>query len=115
MDHKLLKHFVAAAHHLHFAHAAKALGVPRSTVVGSVRTLEATLGYDLFDRSATSTVLTREGEAFLVDAERQLSASTKAAAADTPAPGGKAKASKGKGRAPAVKGERKPGRPRQGR
>jgi len=115
MDHKLLKHFVAAAHHLHFAHAAKSLGVPRSTVVASVRTLEATLGYDLFDTSASTTALTPEGEAFLVDAERQLTASAKAAAADTPAPGGKAKASKGKGRAPAVKGERKPGRPRQGR
>ena len=115
MDHNLLKHFVAAAHHLHFAHAAKALGVPRSAVVASVRSLEARVGYDLFSKSATSTVLTPEGEAFLVDAERQLAASAKAAVANKPAPGGKAKASKGKGRAPAVKGERKPGRPRQGR
>lgn len=114
MDHHL-KHFVAAAHHLHFAHAAKAIGVPRSTVVASVRALEARLGYDLFDKSAMSTVLTPEGEALLVDAERQLEASAKAAVASRPAPGGKAKASKGKGRAPAVKGERKPGRPRQGR
>ena len=115
MDHNLLRQFVAAAHHLHFAHAGKALGVPRSTVVSSVRTLEATLGYDLFDKDATSTVLTPEGAAFLIDAERQLNASAKAAAASAAAPGGKAKASKGKGRAPAVKGERKPGRPRQGR
>ncbi|NYF10149.1 DNA-binding transcriptional LysR family regulator [Leifsonia sp. AK011] len=115
MDHKLLKQFVAAAHHLHFAHAAKSLGVPRSTVVASVRSLEAAVGYELFDKSATSTVLTPEGEAFLVEAERQLAASTKAAAADTRAAGGKAKASKGKGRAPVVKGERRPGRPRQGR
>ncbi len=115
MDHKLLKHFVAAAHHLQFAHAARELGVARAAVVASVRSLEAALGYDLFDKSATSTVLTPEGEAFLVDAERQLSASAKAAAASAPAPGGKAKASKGKGRAPVVKGERRPGRPRQGR
>ena len=115
MDHTLLKRFVAAAHHLHFAHAATALGVPRSTVVASIRALEATLGYDLFDKSATSTVLTSQGEAFLVDAERQLATSAKAAAASAPAPGGKAKASKGKGRAPVVKGERRPGRPRQGR
>ena len=37
------------------------------------------------------------------------------AVASAAKPGGKAKASKGKGRAPAVKGEKKPGRPRQGR
>lgn len=115
MDHTLLKQFVAAARYLHFAHAARALGVPRSTVIAGVRSLEAQLGYPLFDTSATSTQLTPEGEAFLVDAERQLNKSAKAAAASAPKPGGKAKASKGKGRAPAVKGERPPGRKRQGR
>ena len=115
MDPQLLRQFVAAARHLHFAHAAKALGVPRSSVVASVRSLEEHLGYDLFDRTASTTVLTAEGEAYLVDAERQLKASAAAAAASAPKPGGKAKASKGKGRAPAVKGARKPGRPRQGR
>ena len=115
MDPQLLRHFVAAARHLHFAHAAKELGVPRSTVVASVRVLEDRLGYDLFDKTAMSTVLTPEGETYLVDAERQLSASAAAAARSVAAPGGKAKASKGKGRAPAVKGARKPGRPRQGR
>jgi DNA-binding transcriptional LysR family regulator len=115
MDPQLLRQFVAAARHLHFAHAAKELGVPRSTVVASVREIEARLGYDLFDKSAQTTVLTTEGEAFRVDAERQLKASAAAAAASAPKPGGKAKASKGKGRAPAVKGERKPGRPRQSR
>ena len=77
--------------------------------------LEAQLGYPLFDTSASVTKLTPEGETFLVEAERQLGASARAAAASAPPPGGKAKASKGKGRAPAVKGERKPGRPRQGR
>lgn len=115
MDHTLLKRFVAAARHLHFAHAARELGVPRSTVIAGVRTLEAELGYPLFDTSASVTTLTPQGEAFLVDAERQLAASEKAAATSVAPAGGKAKASKGKGRAPAVKGERKPGRPRQGR
>ena len=116
MDHTQLRHFVAAARHLHFAHAARELGVPRSTVVASVRLLEAQLGHPLFDDSASSTTLTAEGEAFLVDAQRQLDASAKAAARNVAAPGGKAKASKGKGRAPAVKGERKkPGGKRTGR
>ena len=115
MDHRLLAQFAASARHLHFAHAAKELGVPRSTVVAGIRALEAQLGYPLFDTSASTTTLTPEGKAFFVEAQRQLDASAKAAARDRPAPGGKAKASKGKGRAPAVKGERKPGRPRQGR
>lgn len=115
MDHTLLRHFAAAAQFLHFAHAARALGVPRSTVVASIRLLEAQLGYPLFDSAASSTVLTPEGETFLVDAERQLAKSAAAAQASAAAPGGKAKASKGKGRAPAVKGEKKPGRRRQSR
>ncbi len=115
MDHNLLKHFVAAARYLHFAHAARALGVPRSSLVASIRSIEAQLGYPLFDTDASSTQLTPQGEAFLVDAERQLASSAKAAARSAAPAGGKAKASKGKGRAPAVKGERKPGRPRQGR
>ena len=115
MDHTLLKRFVAAAHLLHFAHAAKALGIPRSTLITSIRSLEAQLGYELFATDAASTQLTPAGEAFLIDAERQLDKSAKASAASVAPAGGKAKASKGKGRAPAVKGERKPGRPRQGR
>ena len=115
MDHTLLKRFAAAAHHLHFAHAARELGIPRATLIASIRLMEQELGYELFVSGASSTQLTEAGEEFLVDAERQLAISAKSAAANVAAPGGKAKASKGKGRAPAVKGERKPGRPRQGR
>jgi DNA-binding transcriptional LysR family regulator len=115
MDHSALRQFVAAARHLHFAHAAREIGIPRAQLVASIRSMEAELGYDLFETGATSTKLTPQGEALLVDAERQLDISARAAAASAPKPGGKAKASKGKGRAPAVKGERKPGRPRQGR
>jgi DNA-binding transcriptional LysR family regulator len=115
VDHSLLRAFVAAARHLHFAHAAREVGVPRSSLIAGIRSLEAELGYPLFDTGATTTLLTPEGEEFLIEAERQLAASRRAAAASVAPAGGKAKASKGKGRAPAVKGERKPGRPRQGR
>jgi DNA-binding transcriptional LysR family regulator len=116
MDHTQLRLFVASARHLHFAHAAKELGVPRASVVASIRSMEQQLGYPLFDTSASSTTLTPEGEVYLVDAERQLNASAKAAAKNVAPPGGKAKASKGKGRAPAVKGVRsKPGGKRTGR
>ena len=115
MDHAQLRQFVAAARHLHFAHAARELGIPRSTLIASIRAMEEQLGHDLFVKDALSTQLTADGEALLVDAQRQLDTSAKAAAASAAKPGGKAKASKGKGRAPAVKGERKPGRMRQGR
>ena len=115
MDHAALKQFVAAARHLHFAHAARALGIPRSELISTIRSIEAQLGYELFDSSASSTQLTSEGEAFLVDAERQLASSARAAEASAAKPGGKARASKGKGRAPAVKGQPKPGRKRQSR
>ena len=102
MDHPALKQFVAAARYLHFAHAARALGIPRSALIATIRSMETELGYELFDTSASSTQLTAQGEAFLVEAERQLATSAKAAAASAAKPGGKAKASKGKGRAPAV-------------
>ncbi len=110
-----MRHFLAAADELHFAHAARALGVSRATVIASVKELEAELGYPLFDYSAPTTVLTPAGTALLERTRIEQAKSAAAAKASAPAPGGKAKASKGKGRAPAVKGERRVGRPRQGR
>jgi hypothetical protein len=115
VDATLLRHFVAVAEELHYAHAAKRLDIPRSSVVLSVRALEEELGYELFDRGAPTTVLTEKGVLFFADAKRQLDKSAASARANVAAPGGKAKASKGKGRAPAVKGERKPGKRRQSR
>ena len=110
-----MRHFLVAADELHFAHAARELGISRATVIASVKELEAELGYPLFDYSAPTTVLTAEGTALLTRTRIEQAKSAAAAAASAPAPGGKAKASKGKGRAPAVKGERRVGRPRQGR
>jgi DNA-binding transcriptional LysR family regulator len=115
VDSTLLRHFEAAAEELHFAHAAKRLDVPRSSLLLSIRVLEEELGYPLFDTTAATTTLTPEGEAFLVDAQRQLKLMAASQRANVAAPGGKAKANKGKGRAPAVKGERKPGKRRQSR
>ena len=110
-----MRDFVAAAEQLHFAHAAKLVGVSRATLIASVKELEAELGYPLFDYSAATTVLTPAGAELLARAQIERSKSAAAAKASAPAPGGKAKASKGKGRAPAVKGVRRVGRPRQGR
>lgn len=110
-----MRHFMAAADELHFAHAAKTVGVARSTLIASVKELEAELGYPLFDYSAPTTLLTPAGVALHKRTKIEQAKSAAAAKASAAPPGGKAKASKGKGRAPAVKGERRVGRPRQGR
>jgi DNA-binding transcriptional LysR family regulator len=115
VDPTLLRHFIAAAEELHFAHAAKRFDVPRSTLIASVRKLESDLGYDLFDKTAETTVLTAKGTVFLDNARVQLAKSAAAARASVAAPGGKAKASKGKGRTPAVKGAPRVGKRRQSR
>jgi DNA-binding transcriptional LysR family regulator len=110
-----MKHFVAAATELHFAHAARSVGVARSTVIASVKSLEAELGYPLFDYAAETTTLTPAGVTLLAQARHEQKRSAEAAAATAPAPGGKAKASKGKGRTPAVKGAPRVGKRRQSR
>ena len=113
MSSEHLRHFVAAAEKLHFAHAARVLDIPRSTLVASVKQFEAELGYPLFDYNATTTTLTDAGVALLAKAKADR-ARSEANAASVPA-GGKAKASKGKGRAPAVKGAPRVGKRRQSR
>jgi DNA-binding transcriptional LysR family regulator len=111
----LIRHFLEAAEQLNFAHAARDAGVSRATLIASIKELEAELGYPLFDYSAPTTTLTAEGTALLERTRIERAKSAAAAQASAPAPGGKAKASKGRGRAPAVKGERKPGKRRQSR
>jgi hypothetical protein len=112
MDGQQNRNFIAAAQQLHFAHAAKSVGVPRSAMIASIKATETELGHPLFDYDAESTTLTAEGKTLLA---RLLVERDKAKAAAVLPPGGKAKASKGKGRAPAVKGERRPGKRRQSR
>lgn len=113
MSSEHLRHFVAAAEQLHFAHAARTLGIPRSRLVASIKQFEAELGHPLFDYSASTTTLSEAGVALLAEAKADLARSA-ANAASLP-PGGKAKASKGKGRAPAVKGAPRVGKRRQSR
>lgn len=112
---ELLRHFVAAAEQLHFAHAARSQGVSRATLIASIKELEAELGYPLFDYTAQTTTLTPAGEALLQKTQIERAQSAANAAATVAPPGGKAKASKGKGRAPAVKGAPRTGRRRQSR
>lgn len=116
MNITLLVRFVAVAEELHFPRAASRLGIPLASLYSSISKLEEEVGSPLFVRdSSTGTRLTNAGVLFLTTARDEI------AAAPAPAPkpvvpaGGKAKASKGKGRAPAVKGQPKPYKKRQGR
>ena len=115
MDSAQARSFVAAGEDLHFAHAAKRVGVPRSTLIATIKQLEAELGYPLFDYDADSTVLTPEGVAFAEKAAADLAKSTANSTIAAPQAGGKAKASKGKGRTPVVKGAPRVGKRRQSR
>jgi len=110
-----LRHFLVAAEVLHFPVAADKLGISRQKLESSIEALELEFGTKLFDRDANPYRLTKAGQAAIVVAEEELaSPSTPPPPPPVPA-GGKAKASKGKGRAPAVKGQPKPFKKRQGR
>ena len=114
MNITLLQRFVAAAEELHFPRAAKALGIPLPSLYSSIDKLEAEVGHPLFTREGRRTGLTQAGVLLLAEAKDQIAASPPPQKRIAPA-GGKAKASKGKGRAPAVKGQPKPFKKRQGR
>jgi hypothetical protein len=106
------RNFIAAAEELHFAHAARTVGIPRSEMIASIKASEAELGYALFDYDAETTTLTPAGKALL---SKLVKEALKAKVNATLPPGGKAKASKGKGRTPAVKGAPRVGKRRQSR
>lgn len=114
MNTTLLQRFVAAAEELHFPRAAQALSIPLPSLYSSIDKLEAEVGHPLFTRDDGRVRLTQAGALLLVEAKAQLAASPPPPKRVAPA-GGKAKASKGKGRAPAVKGQPKPFKKRQGR
>lgn len=110
----LLRRFVVLAEELHFPRAAEKLGIPLASLYTSVDKLEAEVGHPLVHREG-QTRLTSVGELFLVEAKAEVAAAPPPVR-NAPAPaGGKAKASKGKGRTPAVKGQPKPYKKRQGR
>ena len=92
VDSEQVRHFVAAGKQLHFAHAARDLGIPRSALIMSVKQLEAELGYDLFDYEAETTTLTPAGLALLEKTKLELAKQKAAAKASVAPAGGKAKA-----------------------
>ena len=64
--------FVRVASTLSFSVAARALGVPRSTVSRKIAALEARLGARLLERTSRAVRLTDAGRRFYEDAERAL-------------------------------------------
>jgi hypothetical protein len=111
----LLRNFVAVAEELHFPRAADRLNIPLASLYSSVEKLEAEIGHPLIVRDGKGTRLTKIGNLFLAEAKEELATASAPAKKPVVPAGGKAKASKGKGRAPAVKGQPKPFKKRQGR
>ena len=116
MDITLLRRFMAVVgEDLHVPRAAQALGIPLPALYSSIEKLEDEIGHPLFTRAKAGWTLTPAGELLLDEAKRRIAAAPPPEAKPKVPAGGKAKASKGKGRAPAVKGQPKPFKKRQGR
>jgi hypothetical protein len=109
----LLVRFVAVAEELHFPRAASTLNIPLAALYSSISKLEDEVGSPLFTRNPTR--LTKAGVLLLATARDEIAAVPVPTEKPVRPGGGKAKASKGKGRAPAVKGQPKPFKKRQGR
>lgn len=111
-----LRRFVALVEtDVHFPRAAEALGIPLASLYTSMEKLEEEVGHPLFSNTKDGKVLTPAAVLLLEEAHRQIAAAPPPAEKQKAPAGGKAKASKGKGRAPAVKGQPKPFKKRQGR
>ena len=113
MNITLLVRFVAVAEGLHFPRVARELGIPLASLYSSIAKLEDEVGSPLFVRGSAETRLTKAGTLFLATAREEIAAAPALPAKPVVPAGGKA--SKGKGRAPAVKGQPKPYKKRQGR
>lgn len=115
MNITLLVRFVAVAEELHFPRAANTLNIPLPALYSSISKLEEEVGSPLFIRDPTGTRLTKVGVLFLATARDEIASAGVPVEKPVKPAGGKAKASKGKGRTPAVKGQPKPFKKRQGR
>ena len=65
----LLNCFLAVAHTLNFARAAKQMNISQPAITNQIKMLEKELNAKLFNRSTRRVELTPEGEVFLGDAK----------------------------------------------
>lgn len=72
MDIKHLRYASALAQELNFARAAEKLHLSQPALSRAIQTLEAQLGFLLFDRDKRSVAVTRAGDAFLREARSVL-------------------------------------------
>jgi DNA-binding transcriptional LysR family regulator len=80
MELRQLRSFVAVAEELHFRRAAERLHLAQPSVSQQIRTLEAELGVELFERNRRGAALTPAGEALLIEARDLLARADRAAA-----------------------------------
>jgi DNA-binding transcriptional LysR family regulator len=79
MELRQLRSFVAVAEELHFRRAADRLHLAQPSVSQQIRTLEAELGVQLFERNRRGATLTPAGAALLGEARELLSRADRAA------------------------------------
>ncbi len=79
LEPRLLRYFLAVANELHFGRAAARLYISQPSLSNQIRTLERTLGTDLFARTSRQVELTPAGRALLEEAPLALAALERAA------------------------------------
>jgi len=79
LEPRLLRYFLAVANELHFGRAAARLYISQPSLSNQIRSLESTLGTDLFVRTSRRVELTPAGRALLEEAPLALAALERAA------------------------------------